>query len=331
MSITKEKNIIHQLFSLKRKDTMCKLFIRVMPFCLLFGFLPDLQAQQDPVFNQYMNNLLTVQPAYAGMSGYLNATVMSRIQWAGFDGAPITNTLTIQGSGNKYNVGFGLSLVNDRFGPVRQNGLYLDYSYRIPLQYDQYVAFGIKGGFNRFEAMLTELAVHDPNDPVSAFDINKKYLPNFGVGVMWHADNFFLGASIPKFFKNRINSNSGETVYKEEMNFYFMGGYVFPIADNVKFKPTMLARWSENTPTVIDFSANVLFYERVWVGATYRLKNSYGLLFQVFATNDIKLGYAYDLTSFSPSQMNAGTHEFMVSYDFPFEKRRYSRSTPRYF
>ena len=237
-------------------------------FFLAFGFSAN--AQQDPVFNQYMNNLLTVQPAYAGMSGYVNITALSRIQWVGFDGAPNTNTFTIQGPFKKYNVGLGLSIITDRFGPVRQNGVYADYSYRVLLEGDQYISFGIKGGFNRYEALLTDLSVHDPNDPVVAFDINKKYLPNFGVGFMWHADNFFLGASVPKIFKNKINSNSGETVYREEMNFYFMGGYVLDIADNVKFKPTVLARWSQNTPTVIDFSANALFYERVWVGATYR-------------------------------------------------------------
>jgi type IX secretion system PorP/SprF family membrane protein len=297
----------------------------------LLAFHTGANAQQDPVFNQYMNNLLTVQPAYAGMSGYVNITALSRIQWVGFDGAPNTNTFTIQGPFKKYNVGLGLSIITDRFGPVRQNGVYADYSYRVLLEGDQYISFGIKGGFNRYEALLTDLSVHDPNDPVVAFDINKKYLPNFGVGFMWHADNFFLGASVPKIFQNKINSNSGETVYREEMNFYFMGGYVLDIADNVKFKPTLLARWSQNTPTVADFSANALFYERVWVGATYRMQNSYGLLFQIYVNRGVKLGYAYDLTSFRPSQYNAGTHEFMLSYDFPVKRKRFCRFTPRYF
>jgi len=298
---------------------------------LLLGINTKLYSQQDPVFNQYMNNLLTVQPAYAGMSGYVNMTAMSRIQWVGFDGAPVTSTFTIQGPFKKYNVGLGLSVITDRFGPVRQTGVYADYSFRVLLDNDQYVSFGIKGGFNRYEALLTDLSVHDPNDPVVAFDINKKYMPNFGIGFMWHADNFFIGASVPKIFRNKINSNSGETVYQEEMNFYAMGGIVFDIADNVKFKPTVLARWSQNTPSVVDFSANALFYDRVWVGATYRLQNSYGLLFQVFVNSRVKLGYAYDLTTFRPSQYNAGTHEFMLSYDFPVKRKRFCRFTPRYF
>ena len=316
---------------MKCKNKIFKGLSWVLLGILFSGFHPNLYAQQDPVFNQYMNNLLTIQPAYAGMSGYVNVTALSRIQWVGFDGAPITNTVTIQGPFRKYNVGLGLSLITDRFGPVRQTGFYADYSYRVLLDNDQYFSFGIKGGFNRYEALLTDLSVHDPNDPVVAFDINKKYLPNFGVGFLWHADNFFIGASVPKIFKNKINSDSGETVYQEEMNFYAMGGYVMDVTDNVKFKPTILARWSENTPTVVDFSANVLINERVWVGATYRLQNSYGLLFQIFINSRVKLGYAYDLTSFRPSQYNAGTHEFMLSYDFPYKKRRFCRFTPRYF
>jgi len=316
---------------LKRNSNIAKNCSWIILGILLFGFQQNLFAQQDPVFNQYMNNLLTIQPAYAGMSGYVNVTAMSRIQWVGFDGAPQSNTLTIQGPFKKYNVGLGFSIVTDRAGPYRQTGFYADYSFRILLNNDQYISFGIKGGFNRYQAMLSELITHDPNDPVSAFDINKKYMPNFGVGFMWHADNFFLGLSVPKFFQNKINSEGGATVYQEERNFYAMGGYVLDVADNVKFKPTVLVRASNNTPTIADFSANLLFYERVWVGATYRFQNSYGLLFQAFINKSVKVGYAYDLTTFLPSQMNAGTHEFMFSYDFPYKKRRYCRFTPRYF
>ena len=310
---------------------MYKKLLTGFSLLLIMLFPTGAVGQQDPVFNQYMNNLLTIQPAYAGMTGYLNVTVLSRIQWVGFDGAPTTNTLTIQGPLKRYNVGLGLSLINDKFGPVRQNGLYADYAYRILLNDDQYISFGIKGGFNRYEALLSELPTHDPNDPVSIQDINNKYLPNFGVGFLWHSDVFFVGFSIPKFFKNRISSDSGVSLYHEEVYYYGMGGVVLEITDVVKFKPTFLYRRSELTPGIIDLTANFLFFDRIWAGATYRVKNSYGLLFQAFVNPQLKIGYAYDLTTFHPAQANAGTHEFMVSYDFPYQKRRYCRFTPRYF
>jgi type IX secretion system PorP/SprF family membrane protein len=133
---------------LRRKNILLKGLSWVVLGIMFLGFQLNLYAQQDPVFSQYMNNLLTVQPAYAGMSGYVNITGLSRIQWVGFDGAPITNTFTIQGPFKKYNVGVGLSIITDKFGPVRQTGVYGDYSFRILLEDDQYFSFGLKGGFN---------------------------------------------------------------------------------------------------------------------------------------------------------------------------------------
>jgi len=285
---------------------------------------------QDPVYTQYLNNLLTIQPAYAGSSGVLNVTGLSRAQWVGFAGAPNTNTLTIQGPLPRYNVGLGLSIINDKWGPIRQNSIYFDYAYHVKLTQDQYLSFGLKGGFNLYQAYLTDLVINDPSDQVFAYDVNLKILPNFGVGLMWHSDRFFLGASIPKILKNSLQSQSSETVYREVLHFYGMGGYVFFLNDVFKLKPTLLYRWAERTPSYIDFSGTLIIADKVWVGATYRLNNSYGLTFQFSVNNQLKFGYSYDLTTFFPTQINSGTHEFMISYDFIHEKRG-RQITPRYF
>ena len=287
-------------------------------------------SQQDPVFTQYLNNMLTIQPAYAGISGSLNITGISRAQWVGFEGAPNTNTLTISGPLRRFNVGLGLSIVNDKWGPIRQNGVYVDYAYHVELGRDQFLSFGLKGGFNISQAYLTDLWVNVPNDQVFANDVKINFLPNLGVGIMWHSDRFFLGASAPKILKNRMQSENGETVYREVLHFYAMGGYVFFLSDMLKFKPTVLYRWAERTPSFVDFSGSFLFYDRVWAGATYRMKNSYGLIFQFNVNTQLKFGYSYDQTTFHPTQVNSGTHEFLISYDFIYS-RRGRQVAPRYF
>lgn len=287
-------------------------------------------SQQDPVYTQYMNNLLTIQPAYAGSSGALNITGISRAQWVGFEGAPNTNSLTINSPLERFNVGIGLSIINDKWGPIRQNGVYVDYAYRIKVNQEQFISFGIKVGFNIYQAYLTDLAINDPNDPVFAYDVNFKFLPNMGVGIMWHSDRFFLGVSAPKILKNRIQSQTSENIYREVLHFYGMGGCVFYLSDFLKFKPTALYRWAERTPSFVDLSGSFLFYDRVWVGATYRFSNSYGLIFQFNVNSQLKFGYSYDLTTFHPSQVNSGTHEFMISYDF-VSGRRSRQVAPRYF
>lgn len=308
------------------------LFIRAIGFalCLLAGLPFYGLSQQDPVYTQYMNNLLTIQPAYAGISGALNITGISRAQWVGFEGAPNTNTLTISGPLPRFNVGLGLSIVNDKWGPIRQNGVYIDYAYRVNLRQDQFLSFGLKGGFNIYQANLTDLTIWDSPDRVFAYDVKFKFLPNMGFGIMWHSDRFFLGASSPKILKNRMQSENGENVYREVLHIYGMGGYVFFLNDVLKFKPTILYRWAERTPDYVDFTGSFLLYDRVWVGATYRMKNSFGLIFQFSVNPQLKFGYSYDQTTFYPTQVNSGTHEFLISYDF-VTTRRGHRSTPRYF
>ncbi|HEY3389893.1 MAG TPA: PorP/SprF family type IX secretion system membrane protein, partial [Prolixibacteraceae bacterium] len=180
------------------------LFVRIAGFTLylLVGLSYYGISQQDPVFTQYMNNMLTIQPAYAGISGSLNVTGISRAQWVGFEGAPNTNSLTINGPVRRFNVGLGLTIVNDKWGPIRQNGVYVDYAYHVKLGQNQFLSLGVKGGFNVSQAYLTDVVVNDPNDPVFAYDVKINFLPNLGVGILWHSDRFFLGASTPKIVKN---------------------------------------------------------------------------------------------------------------------------------
>ena len=308
------------------------MFVRIAGFTLylLMGMSFYGISQQDPVFTQYMNNILTIQPAYAGISGSLNITGISRAQWVGFEGAPNTNSLTISGPMRRFNVGLGLSIVNDKWGPIRQNGVYVDYAYHVKLRQDQFLSFGVKGGFNISQAYLTDLWVNDPNDMVFANDVKINFLPNLGVGVMWHSDRFFIGVSSPKILKNRMQNENGENVYREVLHFYGMGGYVFFLSDVLKFKPTILYRWAERTPSFVDFSGSFLLYDRVWIGATYRMKNSYGLIFQFNVNTQLKFGYSYDQTTFHPTQVNSGTHEFLISYDFVYS-RRGRQVVPRYF
>ncbi len=304
-------------------------------FPALFSVLSTLcpvsvYAQQDPIYTQYMTNLLSIQPAYAGISGVLAVSALSRAQWVGWEGAPNSNTFTMHLPLKSFNVGLGLSMVNDKWGPILQNGLYADYAYRLILKPRQYLAFGVKAGFNTYHARFTDLELDDPIDPTFAQNVDFKMLPNAGFGVLWHSDIFFLGASMPKLFKNNIVDDSDNKVYQEVLHLYAMGGYVFFLTDNVKFKPTFLYRWSEQTPDYIDLSGNILLYDRVWFGVTYRVKNSYALTFQFNVNNQLRFGYSFDLTTFHENQVNSGTHEFTISYEFQ-NSRRNRRYAARYF
>ena len=297
---------------------------------LLAGSPKPARSQQDPIYTQYLTNLLSIQPAYAGISGVLSISALSRAQWVGWEGAPNSNTFTMHLPLKSFNVGLGLSIVNDKWGPILQNGIYADYAYRIILKPRQYLALGIKAGFNTYHARFTDLELNDPMDPSFAQNVNFRMLPNVGFGVLWHSDIFFLGVSMPKLFKNNIVDDSDKKIYREVLHLYAMGGYVFSVSENVKLKPTLLFRWSEQTPSYFDIAGNILLYDRVWFGATYRLKNSYALSFQFNVNAQLRFGYSFDLTTFHDNMVNSGTHEFTITYEF-LNSKRTKRYTARYF
>jgi len=307
------------------------LIVRFILATVVLLWCIDSYAQQDPMYTQYMENLQTVNPAYAGSKDLLSVMAVVRNQWASLPGAPDTRTLAAHTPVGGTKMGLGLSLLSDHIGPVKQTGLYADYSYRLYFSKNRTLALGLKAGVNFYDARLTDLTTNDPNDPVFANDINRSFLPNLGVGTFFYTNSYYIGLSVPKLIENNINKN-GVTVQntsREKLHVFFMTGYVFNVNRIVKFKPSILAKYVKNAPASIDINGTVLFYDRLWLGTMLRIGDSVGGLFQLQVTNQIKIGYSYDFPTNKLGAYNNGTHEFMISYDFNPKSGRIR--SPRYF
>jgi len=113
------------------------------------------------------------------------------------------------------------------------------------------------------------------------------------------------------------------------LHLFFMGGYVFDISRILKFKPYFMLRVTPDAPISTDLTAQFVFFERVWLGGTYRIGDSFGLMLQAQATKQLKIGYAYDLTTSELGTHNSGTHEILINFDFSFGRGRVR--SPRYF
>lgn len=288
-------------------------------------------AQQDPMYTQYMENLIMINPAYAGSKDLLNLMAVSRNQWVSLPNAPVSRTFSIQSPVRDSKMGLGFSVLSDHVGPVKQIGVYVDYSYKLYLSNQRTLALGLKGGVNFYEASLTDLTTVDPNDPVFASDINRNFLPNMGVGAFFYTNKYYIGLSVPKLIENTINQSgvSIQSVSKEQIHLFIMGGYVFDLNRIIKFKPSILTKYVKNAPISFDLDGTFLFYDRLWLGAIYRIGDSFGGMFQIQATNQLKIGYSYDLSINQLGAFNSGTHEIMVSYDFNLTPGKVR--SPRYF
>jgi len=307
------------------------LFFRIILIVAPLLFAGKSFAQQDPMYTQYMENMLTINPAYAGSKDLLTMMIVSRNQWVSMPGAPITRTFEMHSPVTGTNTGLGLSVLNDQIGPVKQTGIYFDYSYTLNFSNKRSLALGLKAGVNFFEAGLANLTTNDPNDPVFANDISRNFLPNFGVGAFFHTDRYYIGLSIPKLIENDINKSdfSIQNITSEQMHIFFIADYIFDVNRIVKFKPSILTKYVKNTPVSVNLDGTFLFYDRLWLGAMYRVGDSFGGLFQIQVTNQLKIGYSYDLPINALGAYNGGTHEIMVTYDFNLGKGKVR--SPRYF
>ena len=291
----------------------------------------ELKAQQDPHYTQYMYNMSVMNPAYAGSKESLSGGLLYRAQWVGLDGAPTTGTFFLHSPVGR-NVGLGLSVVSDKIGPVEENNIYGDFSYTLSLGGEHKLAFGLKAGLTLhkvdFEQIFPTLPNPTPNDPFFGSNPNNTFL-NIGSGVFYYTDKYYVAFSVPNMLKSKYLDFNGREYGTDVIHYFLTGGYVFDINPNLKFKPFAMIKSSVNAPTSVDLSTNFLIQDRLELGATYRLEDSFGAMVNFAITPNLRIGYAYDHIVSDLKVDTPASHEVMVLFDLNFPKK-VSRS-PRYF
>ena len=300
---------------------------------LVFGLLGasvHSKSQQDPLYSQYLHNMVSINPAYAGSSGNLNMTSLYRKQWVGFEGAPETMAISFNAPFIQYNIGAGLTFISDKIGPVQQTGLYLDYAYFLRKNKKYKLSLGLKGGFNYYQMRIHDLRINNSDLFVSSYDFEAPVMFNVGLGVFYWSKTAYLGASIPKILQNSlfVEENSQESLSRERRHYFVMGGTIFNVAKYIKLKPTFTTRIVNGSPVSLELTSILIVLERIWTGIHYRVADSVGGHIRFQIGDNMQLGYSYDLTNSRLGAYNKGTHEIIVNFDFSVDGSRVR--SPRY-
>ena len=293
-------------------------------------FTVSAKAQQDPQYTQYMYNMNIINPAYAGSYDAMSINLLGRSQWVGIDGAPRTIPMGINSPGGK-NVGLGLSVIVDEIGPVEEQNVYGDFSYTLRVGENAKLALGLKAGFTFFNICLPCLNTVNGGDQAFVNQNANKIMPNIGAGAFYYTDKFYAGLSIPNMLKTfHFEKDGGQiTRASETKHFFFTSGYVFDLSNDVKLKPSTMIKAAEGSPLSIDFSGNVLLYDKLEFGLSYRLDESVSALINVRASRSLRIGYAYDYTLTNLGNFNSGSHEIFVLFNFDFDRNKIK--SPRFF
>ena len=306
-------------------------FIALLALVLLaLADITSVQAQQEPLYTQFQFNKLAINPAYAGSRGATSFTSLYRHQWQGISDAPRTLSFNVHSALRNPKYALGVQVINDRLGVTNNTGIMVDYAYRLPLgsAAKSTLSFGLEAGVNYYNVALTEAIIHDSGDPNLQANF-QKWLPNMGFGMYFSSPRAFAGLSVPRLIQNNLVPDGvvAPIQSKQFRHFYAMGGYVFDLGEFVKFRPSALLKYVQNTPLQAELNGSFLFIDRMWVGGSYRTDGSVDANLEVNITHQLRIGYAYDFVVGELGNYTTGSHELLIGFDLDFERDR--METPR--
>jgi type IX secretion system PorP/SprF family membrane protein len=289
---------------------------------LIFLVIPlSLSGQLTPYTNQYVLNPLTINPAFAGNRGVLNAAAFYRKQWVGIKGSPETMSLTVDAPFRDNKMGWGLNVINDKIGVTKETQFSANYSYKIDLEKGN-LSFGLGAGLIITNTAWSDLVVLDPGDEYLLIDSKVFVVPAFSFGTYYSGQKYFAGFSIPKLVGYKFDFDKNKYVLNNNMSDYyylFNTGYLFDLSSNLKFLPSALLVFSPGDKILYDINAHFRVMDRLWLGASYRNNRSISGMFQFQLTDQIKFAYTYDFDFAKLRTYSSGSHEIMLRYEFRYK------------
>lgn len=290
-------------------------------FFLVLLFPAGLSAQLVTDRDQYVLNPLLINPAFAGERGALNVGTFYRMQWVGISGSPETLTFALDAPAFNNKVGFGLMMIRDQIGVTSETQIVSDYAYKIAIK-EGTLSMGLSASLITTKTIWSDLIALDEGDEVYMIDSKNYYVPNFSFGLYYSNKNFYSGFSIPRFLNYKYNFDKEKYSLLADPSLYtymFTSGYSIKLSKNTGFLPSFLISYPAGEKINYDLNAYFNFFDRFWIGASYRDKRSLNALFQLHIDKQLKVAYTYDFELGELGKYNNGSHGIMIRYTFSYK------------
>jgi type IX secretion system PorP/SprF family membrane protein len=285
---------------------------------MLFAYQKSI-AQTEPMYSQYMFNMLGVNPAYAGSREAASFNLFQRKQWVGLQGAPQTTSFSLDQSILDKRAGWGIQLYDDKIGEEKADGINLMGATRIRVSEKGVLSGGLSLGLMNYRIDLMNVTGrYTPTDPAFYNNLNA-WTPSLGLGIYYNTDNFYAGVSIPNILKSKLTAltliKSGLQKVNQK-HIFLTSGIVLPINEDLKLKPSTMIKIVEGAPIEADFNTNIWLRDIIGLGVSYRTGDAIVGMAEIQVNENLRFGYAYDMTISALKFYNTGTHEIMLRYEF---------------
>ncbi|HUX96632.1 MAG TPA: PorP/SprF family type IX secretion system membrane protein [Bacteroidales bacterium] len=285
-----------------------------------------------PVYSQYLQNGMVINPAYTGTRGALSGFLSYRKQWLGTAGAPVLQSGSLHAPFKNDKVALGLLVQFMQYGYTNTTSIYGSYAYHIRLAKGK-LSFGLRGGVDIANSDFSDIVTLQPDEVFTKND-DPYILPNVGAGVYYFSDKLFAGISIPQFMSYKKTSANTIQAYHSinDYDFIFSGGGLITFSDFFKFKPSVLVHYALDEAEKIkqfDINGNFILADVIWLGGSWRTNEEVVVGILQFQINpQLMFGLSYDYPLGRMSTYSNGSAEFALRYEFG---SKVSAANPRYF
>lgn len=299
------------------KRSVKAIFSTLLIFVAYLGY-----GQNDFFFNHYMFNPSYYNPAWVGTEDQAFAAAHHRSQWAGYDatfdpgGAPTTQLLSLVVPVKSTFSGFGISVANDRTGPLNSVQARIAISAKKEFRFGE-ISIGVMPGINS-ASINTNYRFVDQGDTFIPNGSESQIRANLHAGMFYQSrKDYFIGLSVENLLQPTFSFGTPAS-NQVPLNYILMGGTSIGLMRDLVLNPTILVRSDLNTYTY-DISAIATYQERMWGGIAFRRAESLSLLlgYSFLEGNKLKAGYSFDYVIKDRDAKQPTSHEVFIRYDLP--------------
>lgn len=300
------------------------MFVTGRKFLVLIVLLASVKitvAQQDPHFSQYMFNDLYNNPAYSGVMGVTNLSVLYRSQWLGYTGtydeggAPNSFLATFNTPIFKLRSGAGFYFVNDNIGPQNNIQFMASYAYHLGVGNGK-LSLGVRAGIYGQSIDFNKYRPVNPDDPLLLNGKESQYRPDMGVGIYYKAENYYAGISLNHILKSQFDFGTDSLKNALVNNMIVNGGYRYELNYDIILTPSLLVK-TDFVSYSFDISVLGTYREKFWGGLSYRQSEAIVALLGINLLEDkaLRIGYSLDYVIQAQKAKQATSHEILMSYN----------------
>lgn len=291
-----------------------KLYIILIVLCSML-YHSSGWAQQEVSYSLYRYHFNLINPAATGTQGAPFLNMSLRTQWVGIEDAPETQAISIGRPHSNNRLGTGFSIINDKTFIENQTQLFLDFSYRLPMDNNRSFYLGLKAGGTSIRLKTQGLQTYGSSIADPLLQSTTSFVPNFGVGFYYLSDRFFLSVSIPRLLQTKRFrlENEQVTVAADRPHLFASAGLRLPLSSDWKFTPTVLLSYVEAAPIALLMDASFSFQDQFDFGVQYTRSGGIGGIASLKISDGFQLGYAYVTSAVDQiNQFSSGTHEVVL-------------------